>query len=353
MNSASENPVSNPVAADHPTPAPPPSRGTSDKGLGISDLMAQIGARGPGEGPIELERPSISHYPTVEGRRTPPGPGSLSVAFLGTSSLLIRAGRTALMIDGFFSRPPLEKMAAPIAPEHETIDACLARADVEDLDAVACMHSHYDHAMDSPVIAAKYRALLLGSESTANLGRGYGLPEELIRTVADGETLSFDDFDVTFVESVHSPGDAFPGQIVDPFSPPAPISAWATGACYSVFVKHATGTLLIHASANYLPGKLAPHAADAVYLGMGVLGKQDESFRHAYWDEVVRATGARTVLPIHWDDLMTPLGEGPLLPQPRVLDDIATALDFAFSEGEKDGRTVQLPTLWTPIAPLE
>jgi hypothetical protein len=39
--------------------------------------------------------------------------------------------------------------------------------------------------MDAPEVAKRTGAMLLGSESTANIGRGWGLPEEQIRVVSD------------------------------------------------------------------------------------------------------------------------------------------------------------------------
>ncbi|MFD8691387.1 MBL fold metallo-hydrolase [Streptomyces sp. NPDC059651] len=303
--------------------------------------------------PPAAERPGIGHYPTVADHWAN-GPGdSLTVEFFGTTSMLLRAGRTAVMIDGFFSRPSMQEVVAgPIAPDRETVDACLRHAGIDRLDAVVCVHSHYDHAFDSPVVAEKFLAPLLGSASTANVGRGYGLPEQLLRTVHDGETVSFADFDLTFVTSIHCPGDVSPGEIEEPVVPPAPYAAWRSGDCYSLLVRHADGTALIQASANFIPGKLGGHSADVVYLGIGMLGKQDPDFRREYWEQMVRNTGARTVFPVHWDDFMTPLLDGPLLPQPYVMEDVVPAMDFVFERGRLDGLTVLLPTLWTPLTPF-
>ncbi len=39
-----------------------------------------------------------------------------------------------------------------------------------------------------------------------------------------------------------------------------------------------------------------------VYLGIGQLGLQPESYFVEYWTEAVRAVGARRVVLIHWDD---------------------------------------------------
>ena len=73
------------------------------------------------------------------------------------------------------------------------------------------MHTHFDHAMDSAVVAARTGAVLVGGESTANVGRGAGLPADRIRVAAPGEPMTYGAFTLTLIESHHCPPDRFPG----------------------------------------------------------------------------------------------------------------------------------------------
>ncbi len=78
-------------------------------------------------------------------------PGAVTVRFTGTSTLLFSDGDTQWMVDGWFSRPgPLQLLLGDIAPDLEAIERGLANNDIEQLAAVIPVHSHYDHAMDSP-----------------------------------------------------------------------------------------------------------------------------------------------------------------------------------------------------------
>jgi L-ascorbate metabolism protein UlaG (beta-lactamase superfamily) len=275
------------------------------------------------------------------------GSGGVSGLFLGTSSVLLRDGDTALLTDGFFTRPGWLRVGlGRIAPDRQVIDACLARAGVGSLAAVVCVHSHYDHAMDAPVIAERLGAPLVGSRSTANIGRGHGLPDALLRTVDDGESLRFGDFEVTFVVGVHCPGDLAPGTIDAPLASPARAKAYRTGEAYSVFFRHPLGTVLVQGSAGFVPGRLEGHRADIVYLGIGQLGRQTDEFRHRYWEETVTATGARTVIPIHWDDFTTPLLTRPLRPFPYFADDFGISMDFLVERSRRDDVRLVLPALW-------
>jgi L-ascorbate metabolism protein UlaG (beta-lactamase superfamily) len=90
-------------------------------------------------------------------------------------------------------------------------------------------------------------------------------------------------------------------------------------------VRHPLGTLLIQGSAGWKDGALATERADVAFLGLAGLGTRDASYTDAYLREVVDAVGASLVIPIHWDDFTRPLSE-PLVPMPRMLDDVELTL---------------------------
>src|SRR3954469_7079709 len=149
----------------------------------------------------------------------PPADGDFSVTFLGVASLLLQDERSAVLTDGFFSRPSLLPVGLhKIAPDTRRIDAALDRLGLREdgppaLRAVIPVHTHYDHVMDSAVVADRTGATLLGSESAANVGRGGGLTDERIVGVRPDEPLALDTFTLTFLESEHCPPDRFPGPI--------------------------------------------------------------------------------------------------------------------------------------------
>src|SRR3954447_7438763 len=96
---------------------------------------------------LKLGRPDIARY--ADRFDVPPAAGALSVTFLGVASLLVDDGETALLTDGFFTRPSLRGVVlGRIAPDHGRIAVALARAGVDRVAAVLPVHTHYDHAMD-------------------------------------------------------------------------------------------------------------------------------------------------------------------------------------------------------------
>lgn len=300
---------------------------------------------------LPFGHPSLDRYADRFQTPVSPDTAGLSVAFAGTSTLHFATAEGSFLTDGFFSRPGMLRVTTgKIAPDRDAVDAGLARLGVDRLDAIACVHSHYDHALDAPLVAELTGADILGSESTANLARGHGLPEAQIRVVGD-QVYSYGDLRLTFVDSIHSPGDRIPGAIDEPFAPPASYKNWKTGNCYSIFLEHQSGTVLVQASTNSVPGALAGRKADVVYLGSAMLGKLGDEFFDGYWRDVVLATGARRVIPVHWDNFFK-TAESALIPLPYLADDFDRMMRLLDDRGRADGVEIVLPPLWDRTDPF-
>jgi L-ascorbate metabolism protein UlaG (beta-lactamase superfamily) len=293
-------------------------------------------------------RPDIarhSHRFTVPAAK-PAAP--LAVTWIGVSTLLLDDGSSALMTDGYFSRPSLKRVAlGKVSPSPARVDDCLARANVTQLEAVIPVHTHIDHALDSALVADRTGAQLVGGGSAANVGRGYGLAEDRLVVAVPGEPIVLGAFEVTLIESEHCPPDRFPGEITAPVVPPVRASAYRCGEAWSTLVHHRpTGRrMLIQGSAGFAKGALAGQRAEVVYLGVGQLGLQPEQYLVDYWSETVRTVGARRVVLIHWDDFFQPLSK-PLRALPYAGDDLDVSIDVLGKLAAQDDIALDMPTVW-------
>ncbi|MDP7738402.1 MBL fold metallo-hydrolase [Mycobacterium paragordonae] len=297
---------------------------------------------------LKLGRPDLARYADRFDVAVAEQTSPLWVTWLGVATLLVDDGTSALMTDGYFSRPGLAAVAAgKVAPSPARVEGCLARAKVSRLAAVIPVHTHIDHALDSALVADRTGARLVGGESAANVGRGYGLPPDRIVVAVSGEPMTLGAFDVTLIKSHHCPPDRFPGVISEPLRPPVKASAYRCGEAWSALIRHRPSgrRLLIQGSAGYVTGALDGVRADAVYLSVGQLGLQPRSYIAEYWDQTVRAVGARRVIPIHWDDFFRPLTK-PLRALPYAGDDLDVSIRVLDELAARDGVAVQMPTVF-------
>ena len=286
---------------------------------------------------------------------TEPGE-AVTVTWLGTTTMLFDDGETQILIDGAFTRLsptqmlPLRRVKSDVA----TINYAMSAYGMTRLAAIVPVHSHFDHAMDVGHVANRSSAVVLGSESTANIVRGADVPVRQYQILADNEVRQFGAFSIKLIASVHAPiaggnEEFFPGIIERPLRQPAGVSEYRTGVAWSIIIGHPRGTTLVQGSAGYVPGKLAPERVDVVMLGIGGLAALGKDYIASYWDETVAATEAARVIVVHHDDYNLPFGEVQLMPD--MLDRVirtAGWLDEVLAESGSDV-PIELPPFGQPI----
>ncbi len=268
-----------------------------------------------------LESIDWHQYPDFEAATD-----TVTFTWLGVSTLLFDDGETQILIDGFFSRPSLADIVLGrfVESDAATINRVIDEYRMRRLAAIIPVHSHFDHAMDIGAIANRSSASILGSETSANIARGAGVPEDQIVVVESGEEYNFGRFTVTLIDSVHAPvgwGGSVPyaGTLDQPLQTPAPVSTWREGKSYSIVIRHPQGTTVVQGSSGFVEGALVGVQADTVMFSVALLEGLGQDYAERYWQALVTATGAAHVLPIHFDDFTQPFGEIRLYP--RAIDD--------------------------------
>lgn len=262
--------------------------------------------------------------PAAARAACPPTPATepLTVNFLGVSTIVLRAGDEAIMVDGFFSRPPAWSMLT-IRPNKRRIRRGLDRAGISRDDrggrtdgarllALLVAQAHHDHSMDAGDVALLTGAQLVGSPSTRQVALGAVRGLQGIDPVQGGEERCFGPFHVRIIPSPHARGlftRWLEGEISAPLRPPQTFLAYDDTLNFSFLVTYRGRTILIHPSAAFpgpspaFPeGGMGGICADIVFLSVGDLGRQTGPQIDAYWNTVVRDVGAASVVPIHWDN---------------------------------------------------
>lgn len=233
---------------------------------------------------------------------------SVRVIWMGTAGLYLSDGETGIYIDPFVSRYGLLKVGLgfSLKPQHQLIEKWLSITGGEQAKAILVSHSHYDHVMDAPYFAESSNAMIVGSESTANVARGAGIAEEQIQIIQDRDSVTIGKFKATFIKSIHSPAlfgkIPWPGDITQPLAQPASASAYREGGAYAILIEHPKGSMLHYGSPGIKPGIFDNLSADVVFLSIG--GRKDTPplIKH-----VLKPLHPKTVIPIHFDDLFGPV----------------------------------------------
>jgi len=286
--------------------------------------------------------------------------GSLTIQFIGNTNVLVSDGKSAILTDGFFTRPSIPQVLwGEIEPDIDVIKLSLKNAEIQYLDAVISVHSHFDHAMDSPIVAQMTGAKLVGSESTMNIGRGLGFPKDQMVIAESGIPIQFGSMKVTLVKGQHWPypdkklGDLLLNRGIEgPIFPPVDAMSYKEGASYTIIIEHPEATLAIHGSAGFIPNILDDYDVDILFLGLAGLETMDATYNDDYQTHVTKALKPEVIIPIHWDDFFVPLKNS--IKSRSLLEKVLQGMDvkkaFEMVEDRNSNRKMVVLPLWEDVA---
>lgn len=284
----------------------------------------------------------LSKYRPYFVKDQTPGPDTtVHITFFGVSTLLFDDGENQILVDGFFTRPSLLKVAlGKVQTDTALIRNIFNDYHISRLKGVFVTHSHYDHALDAGFVSRTTGAHLYGSLSTVQVGAGAGVPQQQLHEYVLNKPIIIGRFSVTPVQSRHSKPTVFNNdlgeQIQQPLHQPAKATDYSEGGTYDLLIRHSERSFLVKASANFVEGALEGHQADTVFLATATLGKQNTDFKERYYQTSVKNAKARTVIPLHWDNFFRPLAKKAKF-FPRIGDNNPRAFDFLIKKTQADG----------------
>ena len=299
----------------------------------------------------ERIEPETLNWPAADDRGNS---ATVSATWFGVSTLLFDDGETQILIDGAFTRlAPLDVLLRrSVRSDIGTVNLMLDRFRMDRVAAIVPVNSHFDHAIDVGHIANRTGAIVLGSESTANIARGANVPVDQYQILKDLESRHFGAFTITVMAdpgpAVGPGGDAwFTGTITEPLSQPARTSAWRAGRPTTVIVEHPSGVSVVKGSASFVEDGFAERTADVVFLSIAGLESRGRTYTESYWENVVTATKAPRVIATHFDDVTQPLGDVRLLPP--LVDAVSTAAGWVDELAATSDVVVERPRFGAPI----
>ena len=260
----------------------------------------------------------------AQGQPSAGASNQVILKYLGTAGWEITDGSTVLLIDPYLSRingppPPgggsRHSMAADsrwaygwgdvAPPDVVAIDSHIQRADF-----VLVTHTHYDHVLDVPHIALKTHAAVIGTESTENVMRAYGVPEEQLITVRGGEDYQFGTFSLKVIPSIHSPLDhkRYFSSATAPSGMKAPLTLeqmHPEGGTLAYLIRIHGHQILAFGGMNYIEREIVGLQPDVALIGAGASRKEIFDYSGRLMRDL---NYPAVVLPTHWDNFLAPYG---------------------------------------------
>jgi L-ascorbate metabolism protein UlaG (beta-lactamase superfamily) len=214
-------------------------------------------------------------------------------------------GVSTLLIDPVVTKPNLRHwiLGSSFQSNENRVREVLSRYQISSVEGVLCSHTHFDHAVDVPVIARLKGAKVYGGESLKNLVHK-SEPSVPYQEVQDGDRFQVGDFKVTFHRREHSPilkslGWKFlPGLIEETFS--SGFYDYHEGEIWSFYIEHPQGRILIDQGSKLAPSSQKYFGQVDVHF-TGVANK--ESFEDLTQNNIFKVHAA-LVIPIHFDFFM-------------------------------------------------
>jgi len=242
----------------------------------------------------------------------------------GAAGWEINDGRRVILLDPYFSRvrftgrafgvptsPAVPGDARPIfGPDDPPVsDTEAISAHIRGADCILISHSHFNHCMDMPFIARTTGASVIGTESTINVARACGVPEEQLIPVRGGEDYEFDGFSVKVIPSLHSAMNdkryfnsaAIPRDV----RAPPRLRDYVEGGTLAYFIRLGGHRILAFCSMNYVEREIEGLRPDVVLIPAARARLEI----HEYTRRLLRAVGfPPMVIATHWDTQSAPYG---------------------------------------------
>jgi L-ascorbate metabolism protein UlaG (beta-lactamase superfamily) len=273
-------------------------------------------------------------------------PGAVRVTFFGTTSLLFDDGETQIMIDGFFTRPSFLKVGlCKLKTDTNLINKVIKSQKINRLKGIFASHSHYDHVMDAAYLAKVTKAILYGSSSTLNVGRGEGLSEDQMSQFNTEKEIRIGKFSVFIIKAKHSPQpkkiDSAGQEITHSIKQPAKMKEFKEGGSFDILIKHEGHSILVKSSCNYVDKALDSVKVNVFFMGITGLVKKDSCFQNNLYKQTVEKISPSLIIPIHWDNFFKPLSKN-LKAFPNFMNNTKANLDYIIKRAKADKIEVKI-----------
>ena len=243
-----------------------------------------------------------------------PGESSLKITWFGSSCIVLSDGKDSILFDPFFTRASMWEVVSfqKLKSHPGTVKNWLSKVDVESISAIVTSHTHYDHVLDLVEAEKLTKAKIFGSVSTKNIALGGGVLKNNISIIDKGAAFKVGDFTIDVKAGEHPPHflglTLAAGKITTPLKPGASAYSYKKDQDFSFFISHPKGNVFFHPSGN---STLVKKDMGNFKANLVILGVANRKSSADLLEKVVAPVDASIIIPVHFDNIFTPLEKGP------------------------------------------
>src|SRR5947209_13667899 len=162
----------------------------------VADFARFVVRRGAQEQADAEARTELERWPV-------PVPAGFELEWLGVSGYRMTYEGQTLLVDPYVSRCGLDALLQrkPVVPDLRLSEQYIGSP--PGVVGIVVVHTHFDHAVDTPALARRFGCPAYGSESLARLMRLHGVGERAV-VVEPARVYELGPFEVSFFLSCHS-----------------------------------------------------------------------------------------------------------------------------------------------------
>lgn len=232
--------------------------------------------------------------------------GKIQVRWTGAAGLEITKDQQTVLIDPYHSRlGKRDVFFKALVPRSHAIEEYLGSLPGE-LSAVIVGHTHFDHALDIPIIARKFHGPIVGNASLESLMALHGMPGRVI-IPERRETIDLPGrITLTMIPSAHGlvafGRVPYTGDIDPSDSPPLKARQYRHGKVYMSKVKMGQMTFIHAGSANFVESELDGHRCDVLFMCVPGWKRIPQ-----YCIRLPKILQPEVIIPFHFDDFSAPM----------------------------------------------
>ncbi len=228
----------------------------------------------------------------------------IKIRWLSVASIYIEDGESSIMFDPDWTRPRVIHALglSELRSDTKLVQSELEKLNIKSANAVFTSHSHFDHAIDAPIVARLTNAINYVDQSSLRISNAYKDPRIKTQLIKSGESIQIGRFQVTPMKREHSEigilGMHFlPGEVPKDFN----FNFWdyRTGDTWFYLIEHPERTILIEqGSATHLDLMTKiPEKVDVLIQGIANR-ENDEVFISGYLTRLK----PKIFIPLHFDN---------------------------------------------------